>query len=312
MSETLSINISELSECSTIKDLIEWGLAQYAEHSSYLGHGFEAPVDEVIALVFKAMDLPLDAEDVPLDHIVSTEQKASLANSFRRRLEQREPLAYITNQAWFAGMPYFVDERVLIPRSPFAEIIQTQISLWRELEGIGRVMDLCTGSACIAIACALEFQNARVDALDISKDALAVAEINVKNYALENRVKLLQSDVLDALSQDEYLGKYDLILSNPPYVDAEDMSVLPDEYRHEPSLALAAGTDGLDIVKRILKDAAKHLKPKGLLIVEVGNSEYALAEAFPELPFLWLEFEYGGHGVFMLTREQLLEHQMCF
>jgi ribosomal protein L3 glutamine methyltransferase len=210
-------------------------------------------------------------------------------------------VAYLLNEAWFCGLPFYVDEAVLIPRSPIAELIADRFSPWCREEQVSSILDIGTGSGCIAVASALAFPAARVDAIDVSREALAVAEENVRRHELSHRLRLVRSNLFENLAGQ----RYDIIIANPPYVDVTDMDNLPEEYRHEPRLALAAGEDGLDIVRQILSEAREYMSDEGILICEVGNSQEALAEAYPDYPFLWFEFEFGGQGVFLLTACQL-------
>lgn len=267
----------------------------------FFGHGTENARDEAAALVYFVMRLPHDAPPGALKRIVSAAQVARLEALLERRIAERVPLPYLTHEAWFAGLRFYVDERVLIPRSPFAELLEQQFTPWIDARRVERILDLGTGSGCIALAAAKAFPRARVDAVDIDAGALEVAAINRRRLRLTRRVRLIESDHFTALSAESY----DIIASNPPYVGTREMRGLPREYRHEPRLALESGREGLDSVGIILREAARHLRPRGLLVVEVGNTERALRRAYPRMPFTWLDFERGGGGVFLLTREQL-------
>ena len=268
----------------------------------FFGHGTDNARDEAAALVMHAMNLAHDAPPRAFERRATAAQLAAIEALVKKRIETRVPLAYLTHEAWFAGLRFYVDERVLIPRSPFAELIERRFAPWIEPARVKRVLDLGTGSGCIALAAAKAFPRARVDAVDIDAGALEVAGINRRRLRLTRRVRLIESDHFEALSGESY----DIIASNPPYVGSREMRGLPREYGHEPRLALASGRDGLDSVRVILEQAASHLRPRGLLVVEVGNTERALMRAFPRVPFTWLDFERGGGGVFLLTREQLV------
>jgi ribosomal protein L3 glutamine methyltransferase len=270
----------------------------------FYGHGTDNARDEAFALVFHVMKLPHDAPPGALKRAASRAQVARFEDLLARRIDERLPLPYLTHESWFAGLPFYVDERVLIPRSPIAELIERRFAPWVEPGRVRSVLDMGTGSGCIALACAKAFPRARVDATDIDAGALEVAAINRRRLRLTRRVRLLASDHFQELSDDSY----DIIVSNPPYVGEREMRGLPREYRHEPRHALASGREGLDSVAIILRSAAHHLRPLGLLVVEVGNTERALMRAFPRVPFTWLDFERGGGGVFLLTREQLEQH----
>ncbi len=250
-----------------------------------------------------ALDLPHSGDPALYARRVSSRHAQRVEELITRRIEERIPAVYLTGETWFAGLPFHVDRRVLIPRSPIAELIERRFAPWIDARRVRRLLDVGTGSGCIAIACAKALPHSRVDAADISPEALEVAAINVRRHRLGRRVRLVLSDHFSALARE----RYDIIVANPPYVGRREMSGLPPEYRHEPALALAAGRDGLGSVRVILREAARHLRPGGLLIVEVGNTEAAVRRAFGRLPFLWLEFERGGGGVFLLTAEQVVQ-----
>ena len=290
------------SHLRTIRDLIRWGASRMNEAGLHFGHGTDNAIDEAAALVLHALHLPPDVHvDYFQANVLPAEKQAAI-QLLERRITERKPAAYLTRRAWFMGLPFYVDERVLVPRSPLAELIERHFSPWLpDSRQIGDILDLGTGSGCIGIACAYAFPDARVDLADISNEALDVARRNVADHGLEDQVEVIRSDLFSALKG----RRYDLIISNPPYVGLEELDSLPPEYQHEPRLGLAAGEEGLDVVVEILRQAADHLKRDGLLIVEVGNAQYALCEAFPDVPFTWLEFERGGQGVFLLNATQL-------
>lgn len=293
----------------TATDFIRWGASRFAEAGLHYGHGTDNALDEAVALVLHGLHLPYDCPDRLLDARLTYTEKHRVFGLLARRVDERIPAAYITGRAWFAGLEFKADARALVPRSPIAELIEARFQPWTGADGVRRVLDLCTGGGCIALACAHYLPDAQVDAVDISADALALAAENVALHGAENQVELFEGDLFAALPAGR---KYDIIVSNPPYVDARDMAALPDEYRHEPELGLAAGADGLDIARRILAGAGDWLAPGGILVVEVGNSAAALADAFPEVAFTWLDFERGGDGVFLLTAEELARHAAVF
>ncbi len=292
------------AELSTIRDFIRWATSRFHEAELYYGHGMASALDEAVYLTLFALHLPHNFPEQYFDSRLSADEKQAIYNLIRRRIDEKIPAAYITHEAWFAGLPFYVNENVLVPRSPIAELIQNRFAPWVEAEKVENILDLCCGSGCIGIASAYAFDWAYVDMVDISPLAIEVAEENVARHGLDDRVSVMESNLFENVPQ----RHYDIIVSNPPYVDADDMSALPDEYRHEPELGLAAGDDGLDLVIPMLQQARNFLTDDGILVVEVGNSEYALQQAYSHVPFHWLEFEHGGHGVFLLTAEQLDEY----
>lgn len=288
------------NDLHSIKDYLRWAYSCFNRADIFYGHGQDNGWDEALQLVLSALHLPLDVPDDLFDGRLALSEKQAIIHLIKERLGRRVPVAYLTNSAWFCGLEFYVDERVLIPRSPIGELIQ---------QGFGgllknspkRILDMCTGSGCIAIACAEQFPEAEVDAVDLSFEALDVAEFNIERHQLTHRVFPIQSDLFTQLPQDQY----DLIVTNPPYVDQDDIEDMPEEFRHEPMLALEAGEDGLVLVKRILAQAGEYLTKNGVLICEVGNSMVHLIEQYPTVPFKWIEFKQGGDGVFALTKPQL-------
>jgi ribosomal protein L3 glutamine methyltransferase len=299
------LNAAQL-ELLTLRDLLRWGFTQFNRADLFYGHGTDNAWDEIIYLTLASLKLGPTLNPAFLAARLTLTERSLLLDRIRQRVNERIPSAYLVKQAYFAGLSFFVDRRVLIPRSPMAELIEQQFSPWiSQADHINTILDLGTGSGCIAIACAYAFPEARIDAVDNSKEALAVAAINVATHQLQGQVNLIQSDLFENLSS----RLYDIIISNPPYVDEEDLANLPAEYRHEPMAALAAGRDGLDFIIRLLKQALKYLKNNGILMVEVGNSKEALIQRYPQIPFIWLEFERGDAEIFLLTQEQLSRYE---
>ena len=290
------------SQLRTIRDLLRFAVSQFNQASLHFGHGCANAYDEAAYLILKTLHLPLDQLEPFLDARLLDDECKQVLTMIDRRVTQRTPAAYLTHEAWLGDYSFYVDERVIIPRSFIAELLQTQLSPWiTDPDAIFSALDLCTGSGCLAILMAHGFQNAHIDAIDISTQALEVAHKNVQDYGLEDRIQLIESNLFSALSEKQY----DLIISNPPYVNAASMAELPQEYQHEPHNALASGLDGLDATRLILRNAAQYLTDDGLLLVEIGHNRAVLEQAYPQLPFTWLETSAGGDQVLLLTREAM-------
>uniref|UniRef100_A0A450UH00 [LSU ribosomal protein L3P]-glutamine N5-methyltransferase n=1 Tax=Candidatus Kentrum eta TaxID=2126337 RepID=A0A450UH00_9GAMM len=303
-----------MEELSTGWDFVRWGASRFNEAGVFFGHGTDNAVDEALVLVRHALYLPPDIPGELLQGRLTKEEKNAILTLFSRRVDERIPAPYLTREAWFAGLRLYVDERVLIPRSPMAEWIERGFAPWInqdvDSEGSGRIpgriLDLGTGSGCLAIALALAFPESRVDAVDISRDALEIARYNIRDYGLESRVCTMESDLFSALGATLAIeGLYDLIVSNPPYVDADELAAMPAEYHHEPLMGLSGGDDGLTTISAILREAGRFLAPGGILVVEVGSSRPALERAFPDAPLIWLDLASGGENVFLIPAEEL-------
>lgn len=287
----------------TLRDCLRFAVSRFNEAELFFGHGSDDAYDEAAYLVLHTLHLPLDRLEPFLDAQLTQSEIYAVIEIIEKRVEQRIPAAYLTNQAWLGDLSFYVDERVIVPRSFIAELLREELSPWIEdAEEVTSVLDMCTGSGCLAILAAHTFPNASVDAVDLSADALDVAQYNVTDYLLDDQITLIESDLFTELD-----GKrYDLIICNPPYVDAPSVAALPPEYKHEPELSLGSGDDGLDATRIILAKAAEHLNPNGLLLVEIGHNRDALEAAYPKLPFTWLDVAAGDQFVFMLRREDLL------
>ena len=286
----------------TVRDLLRYAISRFNAGQLFFGHGCVNAWDEALYLLRHSLHLPDETLDALLDARVLDEERDYFTALVEARVERRIPAPYLTHEAWLTGHRFYVDERVIVPRSFIAELIADDFAPWiDDPEAVESVLDLCTGSGCLAILAALTFPNAAVDAVDISPEALAVAERNRADYQLQDQLSLIQSDLFTGLQQ----RRYDLIISNPPYVNAESMATLPAEYRAEPALALASGQDGLDITRIILAQAKKHLTPDGILVVEIGHNREALEAAYPDLPFVWLETASGNEFVFLLQADDL-------
>lgn len=290
------------TQLSTVRDLLRFAVSRFNEANLFFGHGTQNAYDEAAYLILHSLHLPLDTLEPFLDARLTSQELESVLHVLERRTRERIPAAYLTHEAWLGDFRFYVDERVIVPRSFIAELLRDQLAPWVEdPETVTSALDLCTGSGCLAILMAHAFPNADIDAADISPDALEVAQRNVSDYGLEQYIRLVQSDLFSNLQGQ----RYDVIISNPPYVNAPSVEALPPEYRHEPSLALGSGEDGLDATRIILREAPKHLNPGGILVVEIGHNRDAVEMAFPDLPFSWLETSAGDEFVFLLRQEQM-------
>ena len=297
------------SELSTINDFVRFGASAFNQAGLYFGHGTDNAWDEAVFLTMFTLNLPDNLFSQVASCKLTQQEKKELLALFQRRINEEIPAAYLTNQANFAGLPFYVDERVLVPRSPIGELILNKFNdQLSKGSKPSRILDLCTGSGCIAIACAYQFPEAEVDAVDLSIDALNVCQINIESHGLMEQVIPIQSDIFSGVEEQVY----DLIVTNPPYVDQEDVGALPQEFLHEPEMGLGSGNDGLDITRKILAQAANHLSEQGVLICEVGNSQVHVEAQYPEVDFDWITFENGGHGVFRLTKAQLEQYSEIF
>ena len=293
-----------MDELRTIRDFIRFGASEFARQGLTFGHGYDNALDESTQLVLHALQMPHDLSPVYASARLTRDERAGVAALFRRRIEERIPACYITGEAWFAGLSFASDPRALVPRSPIAELIESGFSPWLDGVDVERALDMCTGSGCIGIAMAVHHTGWRVDCADLSPEALALAAENVDRFDVADRVRLVESDLFGALDGE----RYDVIVSNPPYVTNGEYAAMPQEYVHEPRLGLTAGDDGLDIALRLLDEAADHLSERGVLIVEVGESQRALEQLLPDVPFAWIEFKVGQMGVFCLERRDLVAH----
>jgi len=281
-----------------IRDWVRYAMSEFQKAELFYGHGSDNALDEAVYLILHALNLPLDLPSHLFESVLTLQERKRIHQIILKRIKTRLPSAYLTQESFFMGLPFFVDQRVLIPRSPIAELIEKQFYPWMEdSQNVKNILDLCTGSGCIAVASAYSFPDAKIIGSDISKDALEVAKINIDKHQKSSQIKLIHSDLFDAIPTQ----KFDVILSNPPYVNKEDMESLPKEYHHEPQLALKAGKNGLDVIHRLLSQAINYLSENGILIVEVGNSANALIQAYPDIEFTWPAFEHGDSEVFILT-----------
>jgi ribosomal protein L3 glutamine methyltransferase len=296
------------TQTSTVAAMLEYGQTLFESQGIYFGHGTINAWDEAVCLLLFALDLPPSPGRSVLAQVLSMDEQLKIKALFERRISERIPAPYLTGQAWFCGLPFIVDQRVIVPRSPIGALIGERFQPWCKTQPI-QILDLCTGGGCIGIACAYAFQDAQIVLTDISADAIAVATMNIAGHDVGDRVTAVVSDLFAGLDSEK---RFDLIVSNPPYVDLDDLASMPEEYQYEPALALASGNDGLDFTRRLLREAEHYLTQDGVLVVEVGNSSQALGLAFPKVSFVWIDFDEGDGGVFMLTREELVEHRESF
>jgi|TARA_B110000259_G_scaffold4473_1_gene5074 ribosomal protein L3 glutamine methyltransferase len=296
------------TETSTVAAMLKFGQTTFESQGIHFGHGTTCAWDEAVCLLSFALDLPPSPGRSVLAQVLSMDEQLKIKALFERRISERIPAPYLTGQAWFCGLPFIVDQRVIVPRSPIGALIGERFQPWCKTQPI-QILDLCTGGGCIGIACAYAFQDAQIVLTDISADAIAVATMNIAGHDVGDRVTAVVSDLFAGLDSEK---RFDLIVSNPPYVDLDDLASMPEEYQYEPALALASGNDGLDFTRRLLREAEHYLTQDGVLVVEVGNSSQALGLAFPKVSFVWIDFDEGDGGVFMLTREELVEHRESF
>ncbi|MBK4775489.1 50S ribosomal protein L3 N(5)-glutamine methyltransferase [Candidatus Pantoea edessiphila] len=296
-----------LNELRTIQDMLRWTVSRFLATKIFYGHGADNPWDEAVQLILPSLFLPIDIKEQICHSRLTSSERNHIIKLVTRRINECIPTAYLTNKAWFCGYEFYVDNRVIIPRSPISELIENNfIGLIKNTPD--HILDMCTGSGCIAISCAYVFPQAKIDAVDISTDALDVARQNITEHHFINNVNLIQSDLFSKLSN----IKYDLIITNPPYVSIEEINTLPNEYHYEPKIGLAAGIDGLKIIRRILAGASNYLNDNGIIICEVGDNMIQIIEQYSDIPFNWLKFDNGGEGVFMITRKQLINAQHHF
>lgn len=299
---TLSIASNTQQELITLRDWLRFTVSQFEASDIFYGHGTDNAYDEAVWLLLSTLHLPHDTLNNFLDARLTTAERETLATRIEKRVNLHTPTAYLVNEAWLQGFQFYVDERVIVPRSFIAELLNNHLHPWVEFpEMIESAADICTGSGCLGVLLANSFPNAAIDVIDISPDAIAVANMNIEKYGLSEQITAIESDMFSALTG----RQYDVIISNPPYVDAPSMAELPAEYQNEPQLALGSGADGLDHTHTILREAAQYLNDDGLLIVEIGHNRDALIAAYPDLPFTWLEVSSGNQFVFLLTKSQL-------